>query len=397
MGKRTQGRKIYKTKEKNYYGKTPMAKALSVALTILLIGGIGFIGYSVAEPIVNYTKKKGDNTASSTSTATDDIFATEPLSVPTAEVTVREPAEYKAVAFRVGDLLNNEMLKAAIDRIPSGPDIEYIEIPLKISGGNIYYASSVMYAVNSGAIQNMISLSDITDIIKKAGYHPAAIISTFNDSKVPGIDPTTGYVTTATGEQWIDNDYSAGGKPWMTPYSSTAVNYIGDIVTEVSSAGFEKVICSDMVFPNFRRSDLELLPEELNSKKRFQALTSAANLFYDRAVTNGASMSIEISASDLLRDNADIISEPLYLNVKSIIVDINIDEISYGVNTDTTVYDFNGTASDKTAKMLELIKDKLTNYPNAAIRISGTSVGTDELLKAKEVIKDYGFKSYVIG
>lgn len=397
MGKRTQGRKIYKTKEKNYYGKTPLAKALSVALTILLIGGIGFIGYSVAEPIVNYTKKKGDDTAASTSAASDSILATEPLSVPTAEVTVREPVEYKALTFRPGDLLSTDSVKAAINRIPSGPNIEYIEIPLKISGGNIYYSSSVMYAINSGAIQNMISLSDIVGIIKSAGYHPAAIISAFNDSKVPGIDPTTGYVTNATGEQWIDNDISAGGKPWMTPYSSTAVNYIGDIVTEVSSAGFEKVICSDMVFPYFRKSDLELLPEELGSRKRFQALTSAANLFYDRAVMNGASMSIEISASDLLRDNADIISEPLYLNVKSIIVDINIDEISYGVNTNTTVYDFNGTASDKTAKMLELIKDKLVNFPNAAIRISGTSIGTDELLKAKEVIKDYGFRSYVIG
>ena len=397
MGKRTQGRKIYKTKEKNYYGKTPMAKALSVALTILLIGGIGFIGYSVAEPIVNYTKKKGDDTAASTDATQDEIAATEPLSVPSSEVTVREPAEYKAVAFRVGDILNTDTLKAAIDRIPSGPDIEYIEIPLKISGGNIYYSSSVMYAVNSGAVQNMISLADVTGIIKSAGYRPAAVISTFNDNKIPAIDPTAGYVTYNTGEQWIDNDISAGGKPWMTPYSSVAVNYIADIVTEVSSAGFEKVICSDMVFPNFRRSDLELLPEELSSKKRFQALTSAANLFYDRAVMNGASMSIEISASDLLRDNADILSEPLYLNVRSVIVDIDIDEISSGVNTDTTVYDFSGTASDKTAKMLELISDKLVSYPDAAIRISGTSVGTDELLKAKEVIKDYGFKSYVIG
>ena len=398
MGKRTQGRKIYKTKEKNYYGKTPMGKALSVALTVLLIGGIGFIGYSVAEPIVNYTKKKGDDTSSATTvTAADYIISTEDTSVPPANTDIREPAVYKAAAFRVGDLISTDSLKAALNRIPSGQNFEYIEIPLKISGGNIYYTSSVMYAVNSGAVQNTISLSEVVNIIESAGYKPAALISAFNDSRVPSIDPTAGYVTYATGEQWIDNDLDAGGKPWMTPYSSTAVNYIGDIVTEVSSAGFDRIICTDMVFPNFRRSDLELLSEELSSKKRFQALTSAANLFYDRAVANGASMSIEISASDLLRDNADIINEPLYLNVKSLIVKIDIDEISGGVATDTTVYDFNGTAADKTAKMLELIKNKLSAYPDTAIRLSGTSIGTDELLKAKEVIKDYGFKSYVIG
>ena len=61
---KNKGRKIYKTKEKNYYGKSPVGKAFSVGLSILLIGGIGFIGYSVAEPIINYNKKKGDQDTS---------------------------------------------------------------------------------------------------------------------------------------------------------------------------------------------------------------------------------------------------------------------------------------------------------------------------------------------
>ena len=72
---RNKGRKIYKTKEKNYYGKSPLGKAFSVGLSILLIGGIGFIGYSVAEPIVNYTKKKGDDStavSSETTTVSDE-------------------------------------------------------------------------------------------------------------------------------------------------------------------------------------------------------------------------------------------------------------------------------------------------------------------------------------
>lgn len=55
---KNKGRKIYKTKEKNYYGKSPVGKAFSVVLTVLLLGGIGFIGYSVAEPIINYSKKQ---------------------------------------------------------------------------------------------------------------------------------------------------------------------------------------------------------------------------------------------------------------------------------------------------------------------------------------------------
>ena len=74
MKVKNKGRKIYKTKEKNYYGKSPVGKAFSVGLTVLLIGGIGFIGYSVAEPIINYTKKKGDNDVSTiVTTASEQV------------------------------------------------------------------------------------------------------------------------------------------------------------------------------------------------------------------------------------------------------------------------------------------------------------------------------------
>ena len=73
---KNKGRKIYKTKEKNYYGKSPVGKAFSVGLTVLLIGGIVFIGYSVAEPLINYTKKKGDSTAESEMIATDTHLQT---------------------------------------------------------------------------------------------------------------------------------------------------------------------------------------------------------------------------------------------------------------------------------------------------------------------------------
>ena len=58
---KNKGRKIYKTKEKNFYGKSIPNKIFSAGLTVLFLSGVVFLGYSVAEPIMNYTKKKGDN------------------------------------------------------------------------------------------------------------------------------------------------------------------------------------------------------------------------------------------------------------------------------------------------------------------------------------------------
>ena len=62
------GRKLYKTKEKNYYGKSPVGKVFSAVLSVLLIGGLGFIGYSVAEPLLNYNKKVDDDTSNTAPT-----------------------------------------------------------------------------------------------------------------------------------------------------------------------------------------------------------------------------------------------------------------------------------------------------------------------------------------
>lgn len=399
---RNKGRKIYKTKEKNYYGKSPLGKAFSVGLSILLIGGIGFIGYSVAEPIVNYTKKKGDDStavSSETTTISDENGqGTAPAVTLPDGVDPHQSVNfetYRAAALKDSDLMSPETLALALKRLPTGQQIEYIEVPLKVSGGLIYYSSSVYYATQSQAFQDMMTLDQITGPIESAGYKPVAVISTFKDNMLPVIDGSAGYVTADTGEQWIDNDYNAGGKPWTSPYSQTSLNYIDDIVDEVSSAGFEKVICSDFVFPVFRESDLNMLDPELASPGRSMALTAAANKFNDTILSNGSAMFIEVSASDLLKGSKDIL-QPMLLNVNTVVLNIDLDEISYGVCTADTVYEFSGKPVDKAEKMLELVEGDLSDF-NVAVRLSGSTSNMSELLDARDKMADKGYTSFVIG
>lgn len=396
---KNKGRKIYKTKEKNYYDKSPAGKAFSIGLTILLIGGIGFIGYSVAEPIVNYTKRKGDKDIPVTTSAELQTDAPEITTGKSNEIPIQEnisAENYKAATVSTADLVSVESLKHAIDNLPSADEIEYVEIPLKVSGGEIFYNSSVYPAVNSGAIQLQADLNEISSIVKSYGLKPVAVMSVFNDNIVPATFPDTGYVTYNTGEQWIDNDYSAGGKPWTTPYSQSALSYVTDIADEISSAGFDKIVCSDFIFPHFRESDLALLDPKLGSKDRYIAMTSAANMLYDCILSNGSTMLIEVSAAELLQGNDDIISQPMLLNVKNIILNINMDEISYGVYTNGTVYEFTGTPAEKTQKMLGLVENKLTDF-NIAVRVSGSSLTKAELIEAKDTIEEEGYKSFILG
>ena len=261
---KNKGRKIYKTKEKNYYGKSPVGKAFSVGLTVLLIGGIGFIGYSVAEPLINYSKKKGDNADSSAVlSATESI--TDENGEPVEDNT--EPAvplpldaeKYRAYALSTNDLIGTDTLKDALKRIPQGESIEFVEVPLKVGGGDIYYASNNYYATSAGLVRSYIRLKDIVSTISDAGYKPVALVSTFNDNTLPKYFRDMSYITVDDGSQWIDNTVEAGGKPWMNPFSETAVSYNSDIVEEISSAGFDKVVCYDFIFPDFRPSDAEYL------------------------------------------------------------------------------------------------------------------------------------------
>lgn len=400
---KNKGRKIYKTKEKNYYGKSGAGKAFSVGLTILLIGGIGFIGYSVAEPLVNYNKKKGDNdptsAASAVTTAGLTIQSTEPFTDASGEIIPPHQSvtfeSYKAAALKESDLLNVEALELAIGRLPTGQDIEYLEVPLKVSGGAVYYESGVFYAVQAKAYPEMLTLEQIVSVIEKAGYKPAAIISTFNDNILPVVDGSCGYRTYNTDEQWIDNDSASGGKPWATPYSGMAVNYNADIVGEISSAGFKKIICSDLVFPQFRQTDLEMLDPELSSSARSMKMTAAANLFNDRILKNGSSMFIEVSAADLVRGSKDIL-QPMLLNVNTVVLDIDIDELSGGVYTADTVYDFSGSVSEKAEKAVKMVEGDLSDF-NIVIRLSGNSNSMLELIEARDALMKKGYSSFVLG
>ena len=280
-------------------------------------------------------------------------------------------------------------------RIPSDEKIEFIEVPLKVSGGDIYYGSNNYYATSAGLIQSYTKLSEIVSTISNAGYKPVATVSTFNDNTLPNYFRDMSYLTVEDGSQWIDNDIEAGGKPWMSPFSETAVSYNSDIVEEIAQAGFAKVVCYDFIFPDFRQSDVEYLGEKVVSTDRYMALTSAANTMYDKIMSNGANMLIEVNAADLLQGKDDIL-QPMLLKVNTVILNIDLDSISYGVYTGDTVYEFTGTPAENVKKMLDLVSEDVDDF-NVAVRVSGVTVSTQDMLEARDEIVEYGYDSYVLG
>ena len=400
--KKNKGRKIYKTKEKNYYGKSFGQKLFSVCLTVLLIGGMGFLGYSTAEPLLDFTRKKGDEPEiQEETTVLQDSEENQESSTETTEENTDSPVINQGnprmtAVLSVTDIIDTNTLQNALKRIPESAEIEYVALPLKVKGGNVCYNTSCSDAVDSGAIVSRIELDDAVKIIKEAGFRPSAIISTFADNILPLSISESGYKNAEQGKLWLDNPDELIGKPCTTPFSDNAVSYNGFFVREASMAGFETIICSDFTFPEFTQKELSVMDQRLlNEHERSSVLAKTAESYREKAEYNNADFYIEVSASDILKERADILN-PDTLKVKNIIVNIDTDEIKNGVDDGKTVYEFSGTPSDIAEKMLGLICGSLGDY-SVTIRISGENADFSELLKAKNKIAESGYNSFLIG
>ena len=279
---RNKGRKIYKTKEKNYYGKTPFGKFMSGALTVLLLGGIGFLGYSAAEPLINYTKKRGDDASAASETSAD--FTAEPTAATAAVVTIPENLNaetYKIVSLKVDALKDSASLQSALSAINVNVGYEYVAVPLKVTGGEIYYSSGITEAQLSGAVQSSLTLGDITSAVRSAGFKPVAEISMLEDHVAPYTYADMAYTTIDDGSRWID----ARGKHWLSPLSDRATTYITAVCDEIAAADFDRAICSDIKFPQLTANDKELLGESVSGSDCYLALTSLTNNLYIRMLT----------------------------------------------------------------------------------------------------------------
>jgi len=125
----------------------------------------------------------------------------------------------------------------------------YAVVTLKDSTGRILYPSEVPAA--AGSIEGAsLDASLIASVLKENGLVPVAKLAAFRDPTAARAnrDMAIGY----TGQEylWLDNKASAGGNPWLNPYSAEAVQFIGDLIGEVQSMGFDHVLLENVQFPS---------------------------------------------------------------------------------------------------------------------------------------------------
>ena len=417
------GRKIYKTKEKNYYDKSFGGKFFSLLLTLILLGGVAFIGYSFAEPMLNFSKKAGDTvsenldsivpettvstetvTTQTTSTTASTTTASKTTATTTSATTAdtefqswettavtKKTGDYRASTVPVSAMRSLESLDSALFSIPSVEDIEYIEIPLKISGGVICYNCTSQEARSSNAIVSTLEIRDIISTIKNHGYKPAAVVSTFDDAILPLRFASCGY-TFRDDSLWLDKN----GQPHSSPFSDAALAYNSYVIQEAAAAGFEKIICTDFEIPEFSQEELKNLDSKFgNDSERCTALVSAFSFFREHSADFKAEIFPQFNAEDILLSRDEMFFSKK-LNTDKIAVNIDIDSISGTISDRTGIYEFSGTPADMTEKMLGLIKGELKGK-KVTVRITGTDCDWYSLYEAGQKAAELGFGSFIIG
>ena len=124
-------------------------------------------------------------------------------------------------------LTDDDTLRATAQQLKA-QGVEYAVLTLKDAAGNIYYASQA--AAAAGGIV----------------AEPLA----FKDPISPRTDPSMAIHYNGSA-LWLDAQKN--GNPWLNPYSTAAVEYVGDLVEEVQQLGFEQVVLTNVQFPKLSK------------------------------------------------------------------------------------------------------------------------------------------------
>ena len=185
------------------------------------------------------------------SAAASSAAASQAASEPEPE---KKPLDGKAITggswaeLDVTSLTDKAAIRAAARQLKA-QGADYALVTLKDAAGTVYYASGVANAARS-ITENPVDAASIAAILREEGIIPAAQLAAFTDPVSVYTDRSMG-VRYDTDRLWLDNvSAAAGGKAWMNPFAASAVQYIGDLIEEVRTMGYEQVVLTGVQFPN---------------------------------------------------------------------------------------------------------------------------------------------------
>ncbi len=381
---------------------------LGIIFMIVLLAALVFVGYSVGKPIVEFFSGERSSPTATTDAQTSEAAETEAATTAatseTTEATTSEPEPTVAVGTNIyyisysSDISDYESyVYSAIDYAAENGYIG-VCVELIAEGGTVTYSSANTTATESGAVISggISDLSDLVSTITDLGLTAYARISTLSDNIASTYDKSLAYMISGTDTRWYDDNTANGGKPWISPYSSSATEYITDLVSEISDAGFVGLIAGEIEFPPFRNSDIRnyFAGTDVATSTRYETLISFAETVYN-SFGSAKEFYIEVDAEDIISGDAEILTDTDSLCTSVIYVNFNPDNIGTRISrADGTEVSFEGLNTAYLFRtVFNLVEESLEGTGVTIIpKITGCEI-TEDLLDAVELM---GYDSSVI-
>ena len=147
----------------------------------------------------------------------------------------------------VSALTSDEGIRAAAQQL-AAQGAAYAVVTLKDTAGTVYFPSQTAAGAANAAAAT-VDPARIAAIFKEEGLIPVAKLAAFRDPAGARAVRTMAIGYTNQAYLWLDNKASAGGNPWLNPYAQEAVQYIGDLIDELHTAGFDQILLENVQFP----------------------------------------------------------------------------------------------------------------------------------------------------
>lgn len=391
------GRKIKRTKK--LYGNKRKNKAKSiftVIITLLIAALLIFLGYSIGDPLMNFFKNLSSSSSDTTPWTPPEVTVTD-LSSEESITEEKHDSKNNSIGYvlSVNDILTKDALDKALNNVKEN-NFTSVVIPLKIKGGEIYYNSAFEPAKKSGAVKSQLTLNEITEMTDKYSLYSIAQINILNDNIAPNADKMIAYQFADGTSSWYDNKPENGGKKWISPFSQEGKEYIYGITNEILNSDFDAVICSDLIFPEFRNSDLGYIGEIVQNPERYKALVNIINYISLEASSKGKKIFLEVSSYNII-NNSEEVFKPEMLNDIDFI--LNYDLYYKDIKTQT-VNTENLTSQNKFMTIFQNIKSLISASSQSDIYPYFTvfnDIDEREFSSILNTLNDLDIHSYYIG
>lgn len=244
------------------------------------------MGYCLGKPLLDYFGNGTENHDSPVWTPpvkdTSDISAETPnetevtTSGETPDTTTAPPEVTKnryAVSIPASALLNSSSLSAYAAKA-SSEGYTAATVYLKDSSGYLRYASEIESLKESEAVVGTLSVKEIFSVLNQNGLTPTAVVSVLKDNMGCAENPDMSYkVIDEDNISWLDYTTESPVR-WANPESTATVDYNKAIIDEIRMAGFNEILLSDVIYPDFKDYDRKFIDGRYFSAERYRYLMS---------------------------------------------------------------------------------------------------------------------------